>query len=102
MQPVMAYPYGTDPSGIPMVLTPNGFWIPYSPYSVESNYGNYSNQHQQERNRRESKKQESSLRIASPEANLFVFNLPPDYDDNRLKELFSPFGAITSTKVELS
>ena len=41
------------------------------------------------------------LIVVSPEANLFVFNLPPEYDDDKLRELFSPFGEILSAKVQM-
>lgn len=37
--------------------------------------------------------------VGPPEANLFVFNLPPDVDDKHLRELFAPYGEILSAKV---
>jgi RNA recognition motif-containing protein len=41
----------------------------------------------------------SSYNPAAPGTNLFIFHLPVDIDDNALRTLFSPFGAIESLKV---
>ena len=39
-------------------------------------------------------------RIGPSGANVFVYRIPSDMDDEGLQKLFSPFGMILSTKVK--
>ena len=36
---------------------------------------------------------------SDPEANLFIYNIPPRYSDLDLQNLFAPFGTVLSAKV---
>mmetsp|Transcript_38297 Transcript_38297/g.151488 ORF Transcript_38297/g.151488 Transcript_38297/m.151488 type:complete len:92 (+) Transcript_38297:1462-1737(+) len=38
-------------------------------------------------------------RRGPPNSNLFIFNIPPDWNDQILAEVFMPFGKVLSSKV---
>lgn len=68
----------------------------HQPYGQQQAYGNPAAPYQQQSAYRPPSR---SGGRGPPGANLFVYNVPEHYGDNDLFSLFSPFGAVVSTKV---
>lgn len=116
-QPSMVYPqqipvvysqvpgfggYGDGVSAVPVMFPSYGMNMPMASMPMQESPYFYGQSSSKERTMPpESGGIWRRLRVDRQNANLFVFNIPPRYNDEDLRKLFEPFGRIVSCKVRL-